>query len=186
MLLACAALACSRETPPSVPPHGQRSRGERYPVVGKSEAATLKRPPADASSSETASADAASKVEGQEWPQIAKGVWQMTSLVSVGARKPKKSTETAHACTDPSWLFAGYWGPGIVERVGCQFSSWHTSANQYRIESACRVRRVGVARLAGTVVVGSPDSFQMEAELVEGTKHIRIAQTGRRISDCVE
>ena len=155
-------------------------------MVVKSEAATSKRPPADASASDTASVDAASKVEGQEWPPIAKGVWQMTSLVSIGARKPKKSTEKAHACTDPSLLFAGYWGPGIVERVGCQFSSWRTSANHYRIASACRVRNVGVARLTGTVVVDSPDSFQMEAELVEGTKHIRIVQTGRRISDCSE
>lgn len=153
-------------------------------MVVKSDAATSKSPPADASPSETAGVDAASKVEGQEWPQIAKGVWQMASLVSVGAHKPKKSTEKAHACTDPTWLFAGYWGPGIVERVGCQFSSWCTSANHYKVTSACRVRNVGVAHLTGTVVLDNPDSFQMEAELVEGTKHIRIVQTGHRISDC--
>jgi hypothetical protein len=122
--------------------------------------------------------------EGQDWPKIAKGEWQMTSLVSMGAQKPKKSTEKAHACTDPSWLFAGYWGPGIVEQGGCQFSSWRISDNHYKIASICMVRRVGAAHLTGTVVVENADNFQMEAELVEGTKHIRIVQTGHRISDC--
>jgi hypothetical protein len=110
----------------------------------------------------------------------------MSSLVSIDARNPKKAIEKVRSCTDTSWLFVGYWGPGIVERGGCQFRSWRLSAGRYKITSQCMVRRVGVARSTGTVVMENPDGFQLEAELVEGAKHIRISQTGRRISGCTD
>ena len=126
----------------------------------------------------------AEKIEGQEWPQLAKGVWQLTNSVAIGEQKAKISTLTSEACADPSWLFATYFGPGTLDHGGCQFSAWQTSTNQCRIETVCMVRRVGAGRLNGTIVVENPDKFRMEAELFEGKKHIRIAQTGQRISNC--
>jgi hypothetical protein len=126
----------------------------------------------------------AEKIEGQEWPQLAKGVWQLTNSVAIGEQKAKISTLKSEAYADPSWLFATYFGPGALERGGCQFGAWQTSTNQYRIETVCMVRRVGAGRLKGTIVVENPDKFRMEAELLEGKKHIHIAQTGQRISNC--
>jgi hypothetical protein len=126
----------------------------------------------------------AEKIEGQEWPQLTKGVWQLTNSVAIGEQKAKISTLKSEACTDPSWLFATYFGPGTLDRGGCQFSAWQTTTNQYRIETVCMVRRVGASRLKGTIVVDNTDKFRMEAELIEGKKHIHIAQTGHRISNC--
>ncbi len=128
--------------------------------------------------------DSAEKIEGQEWPQLAKGVWQLANSVAVGGQKTKSSTLKSEACTDPTWLFATYWGTGTLEPGGCQFSSWQTSPNHYRIETVCMVRRVGSARMKGVITVETPDKFRMEAELIEGKKHIRIAQAGQRISNC--
>lgn len=128
--------------------------------------------------------DSAEKIEGQEWPQLAKGVWQLTNSVAVDEQKEKNSTLKSEACTDPSWLFATYWGPGTLEPGGCQFSAWQTSPNHYRIETVCMVRRVGSARMKGVITVETPDRFRMEAKLIEGKNHIRIAQTGQRISNC--
>jgi hypothetical protein len=126
----------------------------------------------------------AEKIDGQDWPQLASGVWQLTNTVTAEKQKAKTSTLKTEACTDPSWLFATYFGPGTVERGGCQFNSWQTSTNRYRIETACMVRRVGVARMKGAIVVETPREFSMEAELLEGNKHIKIAQVGKWMSSC--
>ncbi len=126
----------------------------------------------------------ACSVDGQEWPRLATGVWKLTNTVTTGSRKAKTSTLKTEACTDPSWLFSTYFGRGILERQGCQFSSWQTSSDHYRIETACRVRHVGASRTKGTVVVENPHGFRMEAELLEGTKQIQIVQTGKWIANC--
>jgi len=126
----------------------------------------------------------AEKIEGQEWPQLTKGAWQLTNSVAIGDQKAKISILKSEACADPSWLFATYFGPGTLDRGGCQFSAWRTSTNQYRIETVCMVRRVGAARLNGTIVVENPYKFRMEAELLEGKKRIHIAQTGQLVSNC--
>ncbi len=126
----------------------------------------------------------AEKIDGQEWPHLASGVWQLTNTVTTDKQKAKTSTLKSEACTDPSWLFATYFGPGTVERGGCQFNSWQTTTTHYRIETACMVRRVGVARMKGAIVVETPRDFRMEAELLEGKKHIQIAQVGKWKSNC--
>jgi hypothetical protein len=131
-----------------------------------------------------AGADATEKIDGQDWPPVAKGIWQLTSTTAVGEGKPKTSTQKTRACTDPSWMFATYWGTGTLERAGCQFSSWKTSDNQFRLESVCKVRKVGTARMRGTVVLESPDKFRLEGEVSEGKKRIRITQTGQLVSSC--
>jgi hypothetical protein len=129
-------------------------------------------------------AEKVDKVDGQEWPQLATGVWQLTNIVTTGGRKPKTSTLKTEACTDPSWLFATYFGPETLERKGCQFSSWQTSPDHYRIETVCMVRRVGASRMKGTIVVENANGFRMEAELLEGKKRIQIVQAGKWIANC--
>jgi hypothetical protein len=131
-----------------------------------------------------AGTDPTEKIDGQDWPPVAKGIWQLTSTTAVGEGKPKTSTQKTQACTDPSWMFATYWGTGVLERAGCQFSSWKTSGNQFRLESVCKVRKVGTARMKGTVVLGSPDKFRLEGEVSEGKKRIRITQIGQLVSSC--
>jgi hypothetical protein len=138
----------------------------------------------DAHTATPARIDAGEKVEGQDWPPLSPGVWEMTTAIAIGDRPTKKATEKSRSCADPSWLFAGYWGPGIVEKGGCQFSSWRISAVEYRIASECVVRHVGVARLSGNIVLDGHDAFQMKAELIEGKKHIHITQAGRRLAGC--
>jgi len=129
-------------------------------------------------------ADATEKIDGQEWPPVAKGVWQLTSTTAIGDGKPRSSTQKSQACADPSWLFATYWGTGTLERGGCQFSSWRTSAHQFRLESVCKVRKLGSAHMKGTVVLESPDKFRMEGELSEGKKRVRVTQVGQLVARC--
>lgn len=121
-------------------------------------------------STEDGSAGNAHEIDGQEWPLLAKGVWQLNSTVASGDQKAKSSTQRAEACTDPVWLFATYWGTGTVEREGCQFSSWQLSPTRYRLETICMVRHVGMARMNGTVAVENRNGFRMEAEWIEGKK----------------
>jgi hypothetical protein len=129
-------------------------------------------------------ADAIEKIDGQEWPPIARGGWQLTSTTAAENGKPKISTRKTQACSDPSWMLATYWGTGILERRGCQFRSWKISANQFRLESVCRVRRLGSAHMKGTVVLETPDKFRIEGELSEGKRRVRITQVGQLVSSC--
>src|SRR5262249_18420882 len=59
----------------------------------------------------------------QEWPQVKAGVWEIAGSWTPRQGKAKKWKESTSQCEDPTALFKGYWGNGIVERAGCRFES---------------------------------------------------------------
>ena len=58
-----------------------------------------------------------------EWPQVKAGVWEIAGSWTPRQGKVKTWKENTSQCEDPTALFQGYWGDGIVERAGCRFQS---------------------------------------------------------------
>lgn len=121
----------------------------------------------------------------QEWPQVRPGIWEISVRSN---KKPggqmERSTFSIPSCRDTSGLFQGYWGRGIVERVGCHFESVKTGASDFSVVSECVVRRVGVARSVATVTVTGDTAFAMSIRHNERRKETIVERAGRWVSEC--
>jgi hypothetical protein len=121
----------------------------------------------------------------QQWPQVKPGVWEIettwTLRPSGELREQKLKTS---ACQDVIALFQGYWGTGIVNRASCRFQSTKVSDTEFKITSACPVRRVGVTKSESIVTLNSDDMFAINVRHHEGKRTSTIHQTGRWLSTC--
>ena len=126
----------------------------------------------------------ADPVAPQEWPPVRHGIWAVEGKYAKPGGKVARWKEKTSQCTDPSALFQGYWGRGIVEAGGCRFQSKKLSDTQFTVVAECMVRRVGVARSESTVTLKNAEAFDMNIVLREGKKISKVSQSGRWLSNC--
>ena len=119
-----------------------------------------------------------------EWPQVKAGVWEIAGSWTPRQGKVKTWKENTSQCEDPTALFQGYWGDGIVERAGCRFQSERVSATEFIVTARCEIRRVGVAISRSRVVVNDDKNFRMETELREGKVITKSSQIAHWLSEC--
>jgi hypothetical protein len=121
-----------------------------------------------------------------EWPMIQSGVWELQSSRTLPNGKVQHWTDTSRECRDPTELFRGYWGLGIVERAGCRYEAKKDSPTRFTITSDCRIR--GADRVKSEMVASVKDqsTFELQVSVTEGRRRYRGEQKGRRIEACVE
>jgi hypothetical protein len=121
-----------------------------------------------------------------EWPMIQPGVWELESSRTLPDGKIQTWKDTSRECQDPTGLFRGYWGLGIVERAGCRYEAKKDSPTRFTITSECMIR--GVGRVKSEVVASIEDqsSFELQVTVAEGRRQYRGQQRGRRIGICGE
>ena len=122
----------------------------------------------------------------QTWPSVRLGTWHIEGTLSVPGRKTRTWKEDATQCTNPIFLFQGYWGDGIVERDGCRFESARSADGTYLIVGECSVRGRGHSRSQSRVTINSETSFTIETILREGRRNRKVSQTGTWTAPCPE
>src|SRR5437764_3429135 len=120
----------------------------------------------------------------QTWPQVRPGLWHIEGTLSVSGKKDRVWKEDSSQCTNPAFLFQGYWGDGIIERDGCRFQSSRTTNGTYAILGECSVRRRGHSQSRSTVTLDGERSFTMDTVLREGRQVRKISQTGTWKAAC--
>ncbi len=91
------------------------------------------------------------------WPPIKHGIWKIDTTRVLPNGKAKHSSRSFSACGDTSYLFMGYWGGGIVEIEGCQYTA--------------------------VVTMHGPEAFELRGTVRETKKTYGVTEVGRRISD---
>jgi hypothetical protein len=112
-------------------------------------------------------------------------MWEVDSKRTLPNGKVQAWKEIISECTDPAEMVRGYWGLGILGRAGCQYHATETAPGEFKVTGECMVRHAGVATSEATVKMKGTDEFEMTVAVVEGKKHYRGFQIGRRVSDCV-
>src|SRR5438128_777077 len=118
------------------------------------------------------------------WPPVKPGLWELKSQRTLPNGKTQSWTGTSKQCHDPSGLFRGYWGLGILEKAGCRYQAAQLSARTFRVASRCVVRGVGIATSEAIVAVHGEGDFDMQVHVDEGSQHYRARQAGCRIAEC--
>ena len=124
--------------------------------------------------------------ESGQWPSVEPGVWDLRATRTLASGKALQWTEGARHCTDPTELFRGYWGPGVLDRAGCRYRSVETQPGTFKVTSECMVRSAGVATSEATVVVTDSKTFTMKISVTEGKRRYGGTQEGRRTSSCLD
>lgn len=122
----------------------------------------------------------------QTWPQVWPGLWLIEGTLSIPGKKERIWREDSSQCTNPAFMFQGYWGDGIIEREGCRFQSSRTMDGTYLILAECSVRRRGHSQSRSTVTLEGETSFTMDTVLREGRQVRKISQTGTWKAACPE
>jgi hypothetical protein len=119
-----------------------------------------------------------------QWPPIKPGVWELSASRTLTDRKTQSWKRQSRSCDDPTLLFKGYWGLGILEKAGCQYRSVKVSEGQFKITSECMIRGAGRATSEATVVLKEDREFQMTVHVNEGQQVYKITENGVRVADC--
>jgi hypothetical protein len=122
-------------------------------------------------------AGAVDSVAPREWPPTRLGLWKLETTRIFPNGKTKHWTETAHACSDASDLFMGYWGGGIVEIEGCRYTPVKVASDKFRITTECFVR--GARRPSdgeADVTMHGLEAFEMKGAVTERKKTYRLTQ----------
>jgi hypothetical protein len=121
-----------------------------------------------------------------EWPMIQSGVWELQSSRTLPNGKVQRWTDTSRECRDPTELFRGYWGLGIVERAGCRYEAKKDSPTKFTITSECMIRGAGRVNSEMVASIGDQSTFELQVNVTEGRRRYRGEQKGRRTGPCVE
>jgi hypothetical protein len=120
-----------------------------------------------------------------DWPPIKPGIWKIETTHVFPRGKTKHSGGSGPVCGDASEIFMGYWGGGILEIKGCRYTPIRVASEKFKIVTECIVRGLAAPSHAETeVTMHGPEAFEMEGTVREGKKTYRVAQVGRRLSDC--
>ena len=131
-----------------------------------------------------ASADATAVTE--DWPSIQAGVWETDCSRKLPHGRTQHWQDVVSECQDATELLRGYWGLGVVEEAGCRYKAIKLSPGQFKINSECMVRHIGVATSEAIAVIKNESAFEMNIRVVEGKRVYRASQIGRRRSVCPE
>jgi hypothetical protein len=124
--------------------------------------------------------------ESGRWPSVEPGVWELREARTLASGKTLQWRERVRHCTDPTELFRGYWGPGVLDRAGCRYRSNEIQPGTFKVTSECMVRNAGVAMSDATVVVTDSKTFTMKISITEGKRRYGAEQEGRRTSSCLD
>ena len=120
-----------------------------------------------------------------DWPPIKHGIWKIDTTRVFPNGKAKRSSRSFSACSDTRYLFMGYWGGGIVEIEGCQYTATRVTGEKFRIVTECIVRGLARPSHAETeVTLRAPDAFELKGTVREKKKTYGVTEIGGRISDC--
>ena len=119
------------------------------------------------------------------WPSVERGVWDLSATRTLAGGKTLQWRENARHCNDPTELFRGYWGPGVLDRAGCRYRSLEIRPGTFKVTSECMVRKAGLATSEATVVVTDSKTFTMKISVTEGKRRYGGTQEGRRTSSCL-
>jgi Protein of unknown function (DUF3617) len=120
------------------------------------------------------------------WPPVKPGLWELKSQRTLPNGKTQSWTRTSKQCHDPSGLFRGYWGLGILEKAGCRYQAAQLSGKTFSVASRCVVRGVGISTSEAIVTVHGDDEFDMQVHVDEGSRQYRARQAGCWIAECSE
>jgi hypothetical protein len=125
----------------------------------------------------------AASTSDPSFPKVSRGIWHLSATRTLPDGTKQTWTLTARRCQEPSLLFKGYWGLGVVDRAGCRHTPTKLSEGRFKVATECMIRNVGVATSESTISVKG-DEFEMEVEVHEGDREYRATQVGKRVGPC--
>jgi len=174
-----AALTCSRQThvPPAAAPAVEQASGAPRASAGSMSPTPRSGQAWDAGNS------AANADPSDRWPSVEVGRWEISSEVRRRSGRLQHVTEEVRHCNDSKLLFMIPAADGILDEGGCQFSSSQVSPRDFKLTSACMVRRAGVVRTEASVTVENAQAFEIRIE-PRDKKNPLVTQKGRWIGPC--